>query len=94
MVRVHTSAGRRRVSGGPKLKGTQSYTRDFGATVARAHSRHTIAMHLKACRARATTFWELRPVDTDAIIVTWNDAKLSAVQRFLARRMAQATATA
>ena len=35
------SRGERIVSGGPKLKGTQAYTRSFGEAVMREHQRST-----------------------------------------------------
>ncbi len=91
VVRVYTSkAGVRRVCGGPKLKGTQTYTKQFGRCVARAHSRHTLATHLKSSPARALLAQDLcRGVAGDSNM-TWSDAKLSAVQRFLARRAAVA----
>ena len=82
VVNVYTSkAGVRRVCGGPKLKGTQAYTKEFSRCVACAHSRHTIATHLKSSPARALLAQDLcRGVASDNDM-TWDDAKLSAVCR-------------
>lgn len=87
VVRVYTSrAGVRRVCGGPKLKGTQAYTKQFSRCVARAHSNHTLARHLKSSPARALLAQDLVVAGNNTM--TWDDAKLSAVQRFLARKAA------
>lgn len=82
-LRYIDRVGRRRVVGGPRLKSTQSYSRQFGKMMATLHKRYTIKEHLKD-RARRATFTGVP--DVSAMLDTWCDAHLDPVIRFVSRR--------
>ena len=75
--------GKRCVVGGPGLKATQSYSKVFGATIARLHRGYTIKEHLKD-KARSTVSNNL--LDVNVMADTWADAKLLPVTSFVRRR--------
>ncbi len=81
--------GTRGVTGGPKLKSTQAYTREFGSCVSSLHRQLTMKSFLKRSPARRTTCGNLPAVDVSNM-AEWPDAKLLPVQRFLDRRASKA----
>lgn len=79
--------GRRRICGGPKLKGTQTYTKTFAMAVASLHHRRTMKQHLKPA-ARRLSWVALPPVTPQRLaeLDSWDDAKLDSVRAFIERR--------
>jgi hypothetical protein len=54
--------GKRSVSGGPKLKSTQTYTYTFGKAVALLKKEYTLATHLRWGCSRIAKHWAVRAV--------------------------------
>lgn len=88
VVRKYVAAnGKRRVCGGPGLKGTQVYTATFGKTAAALHASRTMKTHLKPA-ARRLVAAGLPAVTPNLLedLDPWDDAGLSPVRRFIERR--------
>lgn len=85
-------SGSRRVQGGPRLKGTQTYTAEFGEAVALLHSKRGLVEFLSQ-RARKVLGRDMPEVALDALPV-WHDAKLEPVDRYIKRRRLRAAGAA
>ena len=88
VVRKYVAAnGKRRCSGGPNLKATQTYTSTFGKTVAALHANRTMKTYLKPA-ARRLLAASLPAATQNRIdeLDPWEDAGLSPVRRFMKRR--------
>jgi len=78
--------GTKSVTGGPKLKGTQVYSREFGKAVAHLHKQHlAVIKDFLKVPARSRMMSEL-PVVDESIMEQWPDANLQPVLRFIRRR--------